>query len=142
MGDVGSLSLGAGLGTVADGSLWPLAGCVSAVVGHMFTPLAGFRGGKGVATSLGGFIALSPIAALAGIAGFVLTLSLARYISVSSMVMALALPVAALLWGPPAPLRFGVVALGVVLAALVAWRHRANWARISAGTESRFRWRS
>jgi glycerol-3-phosphate acyltransferase PlsY len=130
-----------GLGTVGEGSAWPLAGCAAAVVGHTVSPLAGFRGGKGVATTLGGFLALAPLAALLGLGGFVLTVAFSRYVSLGSLVMAIAFPLAALRVGPPPPLRAAVVALGVALAVLVAWRHRANWARIAAGTESRFRWR-
>ncbi len=130
-----------GLLPVSAGGAWPLAGCVAAVLGHMFTPLAGWRGGKGVATALGGFIALAPLAALIGVAGFVTTVAVSRFVSLGSLVMAAAFPLAAVWWGPPPPLRWAIVALGAALAALVAWRHRANWARIAGGTESRFRWR-
>jgi acyl phosphate:glycerol-3-phosphate acyltransferase len=131
-----------GLPAVSAGGAWPLAGCVAAVLGHMFTPLAGFRGGKGVAAALGGFIALAPLAALIGVAGFVATVALSRFVSLGSLVMAIAFPLAAVWLGPPAPLRWAVVALGAALAALVTWRHRANWARIANGTESHFRWRT
>ncbi len=130
-----------GLPGVGEGALWPILGCVAAVLGHMFTPLAGFRGGKGVATSLGGFLGLAPVAALAGVAVFVITVAATRYVSLGSLLMAVAFPLAALWVGPAAPLRTGVVGLGAVLVVLVAWRHRENWARIRAGTESRFRWR-
>jgi len=131
-----------GLPAASAGGAWPLAGCAAAVLGHMFTPLAGFRGGKGVAATLGGFIGLAPLAALAGAAGFVLTVAAWRYVSLGSLVMALILPAAAAWLGPPPPVRWAVVGLGAALAVLVAWRHRANWARIARGTESRFRWRS
>ena len=130
------------LPAAAAGGAWPLAGCAAAVLGHMFTPLARFRGGKGVAVTLGGFIGLAPLAALAGAVGFVVTVAACRYVSLGSLVMALILPAAAALVGPPPPVRWAVVGLGVVLALLVAWRHRANWGRIANGTESRFRWRN
>lgn len=131
-----------GLAGVSDGALWPVYGAVAAVVGHCVTPFAGFRGGKGVATSLGAFIGLAPLAALLGIVGFVVTVWISRFVSLGSMIMALIFPSAALLWGPPPPLRRYVIGLGIVLALLVAWRHRANWRRIAAGEEARFRWRS
>ncbi len=129
------------LPAAAGGGAWPLAGCAAAALGHMFTPLAGFRGGKGVAVTLGGFVGLAPLAALAGAAGFVLTVAACRYVSLGSLVLAAMLPIGTALWGPPPPVRWAVVGLGVVLALFIAWRHRANWARIASGTESRFRWR-
>jgi len=131
-----------GLPTVSAGGAWPLAGCVAAVLGHMFTPLAQLRGGKGVATALGGFVALAPLAALIGGVGFILTVAASRYVSLGSLVMTLAFPLAAVWVGPPPPLKWAVVGLGAALTVLVAWRHRANWGRIAHGTESRFRWRS
>jgi glycerol-3-phosphate acyltransferase PlsY len=131
-----------GVPAVTAGGAWPLAGCVAAVLGHVISPLAGFRGGKGVAAALGGFIALAPVAALVAVAGFVAAVAASRYVSLGSLVMALAFPLAAAWLGPPAPLRWAVVTLGAALALLVAWRHRANWVRIAGGTESRFRWRN
>ncbi|MCK4304285.1 MAG: glycerol-3-phosphate acyltransferase [Candidatus Eisenbacteria sp.] len=132
----------AGLGCVADGSPWPLLGGVAAVAGHILTPLAGFRGGKGVATSLGIFLALAPAAALLGVLGFVVCVWICRYVSVGSMTLAVIFPIATAFLGPPAPLRTYVVALGILLAGVLAWRHRINWARIAAGKETRFQWRS
>jgi len=129
-----------GLGTAGQGALWPLAGAAAAVAGHVASPWIGFRGGKGVATALGGFLALSPVAAGLAIAGFLASLLLTRYVSVSSMTLALVFPAAAALLGPPPPLRLWVVALGALLAALVGWRHRANWRRIRQGKETRFSW--
>lgn len=139
---VASLPAWMGLSGVAEGALWPVLGAVAAVLGHCLTPLAGFRGGKGVATSLGAFIGLAPFAALLGIVGFVLTVWISRFVSLGSMVMSLIFPLAAILWGPPAPLGRYVIGVGILLALLVAWRHRANWGRIAKGSESRFQWRS
>jgi len=130
-----------GLGTVAAGSLYPLGGAAAAVAGHVFSPFVRWRGGKGVATAVGTFLALAPLAAIIGAAGFALTLAIARYVSVGSMVMALLFPVAAAFVGPPPPLRGWVVGLGLVLAAIIAWRHRANWVRVVQGKESKVAWR-
>jgi glycerol-3-phosphate acyltransferase PlsY len=148
MGDLGKGWLAVALlpgalhtGTVRDGSFVPLAGAAAAVAGHMFSPFARFRGGKGVATTLGAFIALSPLAAIAGVVAFSAVLLLTRFVAAGSLILAIALPVAAVAWGPPQPLRTGVIALGSMLAVAVAWRHRANWKRIASGTESRISWR-
>lgn len=130
-----------GLGSVAEGSAWPLLGAFAAVLGHILTPLGGFRGGKGVATSLGVFMGLALPAALLGILGFIVTVWISGYVSLGSMILALIFPAAAALLGPPAPLRILVVGMGVLLAVLLAWRHRNNWSRIAAGTEGRFHWR-
>jgi acyl phosphate:glycerol-3-phosphate acyltransferase len=130
-----------GIGSVADGSPWVVAGAVTAVLGHMFTPFASFKGGKGVATSLGIFVALAPWAALAGVVGFVITVAICRWVSLGSLVLSILFPVCAWFAGPPEPLRYFVVGLGVLLLLLVALRHRANWVRIAAGTESQFSWR-
>ena len=130
-----------GLGTVSGGSLWPLVAALASVLGHVFSPWLRFRGGKGVATTLGAFFALSPWAALAGVAAFVVTVWIWRYVSVGSQVLAVTFTVSTALWGPPWPLRGYVLGLGVLLCVLIAWRHRANWARVAAGTESRFTWR-
>jgi acyl phosphate:glycerol-3-phosphate acyltransferase len=130
-----------GLGTVAGGSLWPLVATLAAVLGHLFSPWTRFRGGKGVATTLGAFLALSPWAALIGVLAFVAVVWLCRYVSVGSQVMILAFTLGTAMWGPPWPLRGYVLGIGILLSALIAWRHRANWVRVARGTESRFRWR-
>lgn len=130
-----------GLGSAGGGSLWPLAAALAAVLGHIFSPWLRFRGGKGVATTLGAFFALSPWAALASVVAFILTVWIWRFVSVGSQVLAVTFTAATAAWGPPWPLRGYVLGLGVLLCLLIAWRHRANWARVAAGTESRFTWR-
>ncbi len=129
------------IGSVSAGSPWIVIGAVGAVLGHMFTPFASFRGGKGVATSLGVFIALAPLAALSGVIGFVITVYICRWVSLGSMVLSILFPLVTCFSGPPAPLRYYVVVLGLILAVLVAVRHRANWSRIAAGKEARFQWK-
>ncbi|MDE1155577.1 MAG: glycerol-3-phosphate 1-O-acyltransferase PlsY [Acidobacteriaceae bacterium] len=116
-------------------NLAALAGLM-AVVGHMFTVWLGFRGGKGVATALGVFLALSWPSALAAIVVFVLALLLSKYVSVGSIAAALALPVFVFLLTPN---RTGFFMLCTVLTALlVVWKHWSNIERLRAGTESRF----
>lgn len=113
---------------------------LAAVLGHVFPVWFGFRGGKGVATGFGVFVALFPLAAALALGLFVGVVGATRLVSLGSIVAALALPLAALAlagagWAPPVPAEvalIAVAAVGVVLA-----RHRANLARLLAGTERR-----
>jgi len=103
-------------------------------VGHSFSCFTGFRGGKGVATSVGGFAVLLPWILLIAAAVWALTFFTTRYVSLASMLAALTLPIAAFFFKEPALLLSitGAVALFVVL------RHRTNLARLMNGTESKF----
>ena len=108
-----------------------------AIAGHMFTPWLGFRGGKGVATGFGAFLALAPVVALASVAVFLATVVATRYVSLGSILAAGIFPV--LLWllerqHFPAP----ALAICTAAALLVILRHRQNIGRLLTGTESRF----
>jgi glycerol-3-phosphate acyltransferase PlsY len=123
---------------------WLIAGGVvvaaAAVAGHMWTPLLGFRGGKGVATAAGAFLALSPFTILLAIGAFVAVVAVTRYISLGSMVAALVAFAASvavpLLVGRPVDPYF-VALCGIAAAAIVA-AHRKNIKRLWAGTEGKF----
>lgn len=117
------------------GTGWLLAWGGAAIIGHVFSFWAGFRGGKGIATSAGVFLALAPWGALAGFVAWLLVLVATRYVSLGSMIAALVLPVAVAL----TPHRGGTATLWftVVLAAFVIWAHRANIGRLRRGEESR-----
>jgi len=109
---------------------------VAAVIGHVFPVWLGFRGGKGVATALGVFLALTPKAALAAVAVFTLVVALSRIVSLASIVAAAVLPVFAVVLMPDrSPVYLGGV---VFIALLVIVKHQANIQRLIAGTESRF----
>jgi glycerol-3-phosphate acyltransferase PlsY len=108
-----------------------LAG-LCAFLGHLYPVWLRFRGGKGVATFLGTLIALAWPVGLAACATWAATAALSRYSSLSALVAAAAAPVWALLLGRPQ-----IILLSVLLAALVVLRHRANIARLRAGTEPR-----
>ncbi len=102
-----------------------------AVFGHCFPFSIGFRGGKGMATSLGAFIALAWAPCLASLGLFILTISLTRYVSLGSIVAALAFPIAYLVGGGP-------VAVGLIsfaTSAVVLFRHKSNIGRLLRGTE-------
>ena len=113
----------------------------SAVAGHMWTVFAGFRGGKGVATTAGVLLALSPVAFLAFGIVFVATVALTRYISLGSILGAVTFAVALGLLSPSgvASPTFG---FGALVALLVVARHRENIARLLRGEERRFAFRS
>jgi len=107
---------------------------VATVVGHVYPVFAGCRGGKGVATAFGAFLALTPVAALLSLVGFAAVAAVTRYVSVASLVAALILPVAGAIidYGP------ALTRATVVVAALVVVRHRDNLQRLWAGTEHPF----
>lgn len=107
---------------------------VVAILGHSFPVYLGFRGGKGVATALGVFLVVCPRAMLAVVALFSLVVFATRYVSLGSVVGALALPPFVRYLYPAEP---RVLAAAAVVAAVVVVRHRANLARLMRGTEKR-----
>ena len=113
---------------------WALAYGAAAILGHMFSAYMHFRGGKGVATAAGVFLAVSPPAVLPAIAVWLLLLAMFRMVSVASIGAALTLIVALLVLEP----RSSVRGVGVAVAALVVFAHRANIRRIARGEELRF----
>jgi glycerol-3-phosphate acyltransferase PlsY len=116
---------------VGDGAV--AAAALGAVLGHVFTPWLAGRGGKGVATALGAFAVLSPVAAAASLAVFAVVLSATRMVSLSSVLGATTLPIAVAVSTPHG----GKAAAAVAVFALISWRHRGNFARMRAGTEPR-----
>ncbi len=138
------LRIGAAGGDIAVGGVtvfavewvFPMAvtGLIAALLGHCFSCFTQFRGGKGVATALGGVLVLMPLAIAVAAVVWTITFYTARYVSLASILAALVLPVAAYFLKQP-PLLIG---LGITVAALVLIRHRANLSRLMNGTESRF----
>ena len=122
-------------GNIAPDDLLPLevTGLVAAMLGHSFSCFTKFKGGKSVATGAGGFLVLFPLGMGIGFVVFSLTLALSRYVSLASMLGAASLPFAAFAFKQPSP----VISLAAMAAAFVIYRHRANLARIRAGTESK-----
>ncbi len=107
------------------------------VLGHMYTVWLGFKGGKGVATAFGVFLALAPWAALAGLGLFVVVFAVSRYVSLGSILSALAFPVLALLMPHP-PRTPWATAVLFIIPLIVVLRHHENIARLMNGTEYRF----
>jgi glycerol-3-phosphate acyltransferase PlsY len=113
-----------------------VAAGVAVVVGHVFPVWLGFRGGKGVATALGVFLALSPALAGCIVVVFLLVFALTRYVSLASIVAATSVPLFALHFVHSAP---PAVVFGFLfIPALVIVKHHANIRRLLAGTENRF----
>ena len=110
---------------------------LGAVAGHVWTCFAGFRGGKGVATTVGVLLAAAPVAFGVFAAVFLATLLLTRYVSLGSILGSIAF-VAALLWRSGGRLDRPVLWMGVLLAILVIARHRGNIERLLRGEERRF----
>jgi glycerol-3-phosphate acyltransferase PlsY len=127
------------LGPWSNGPAWfTVALGLAAVVGHMFSPYVRFRGGKGVATAAGMFLALAPLAIAISLAIWAVTLWLSGYVSVASLTVAVLFPLWVGLTAAGQPYTFWA---SLVLALLIIYSHRANIQRLSAGTEHRFRTR-
>jgi glycerol-3-phosphate acyltransferase PlsY len=112
---------------------WMSAAALAVMAGHAFPVFLKFHGGKAVASAVGAFLCLSPLALAAVLVVFVAAVWWTRYISLGSILAAGLLPVA--LWGigrePPV-----TVGAAAVAGAFVIWRHRENIARLRAGTEN------
>jgi acyl phosphate:glycerol-3-phosphate acyltransferase len=121
---------------------WVAASSVLAVVGHCFPVWLGFRGGKGVATGVGVFLALSPLAVAIALLVFVFVVLLTRYVSLGSITATIMFPLCVWLLGlygkPPAAIA-PVMTASIVGGAIIILMHRANIGRLLAGTESKFK---
>lgn len=111
-----------------------LIGVVAAVLGHSFSVFTRFKGGKGVATAAGGLVVIIPVACLIAAAVWLLTFLTTRYVSLGSILGAVAVIIAT--WVRADHVAYSVIA--TVLAAFVILRHHANIRRLLAGTEPRF----
>ncbi len=108
---------------------------LAAVIGHIFPIFAGFRGGKGVATLFGMLLAVQPVIAVCCIGVFLLVLYLTRYVSLSSILAAISLPVSVLWIWNEHEIMYRIFAL--LVAGMVLLTHQKNIGRILRGMESR-----
>jgi glycerol-3-phosphate acyltransferase PlsY len=114
---------------------WALVYGLVAIAGHVRTPFLGWRsGGKGVATALGVFLALTPWATLVALASWIVVFGLSRFVSLASLTAAVVLPVAIV---SISGVRSPVFTLSVIVGLFVFWTHRANIDRLLHGEERR-----
>ena len=128
-----ALDLAGGAGALNESTpLLAEALCGTAsVLGHCFPLYLRFKGGKGVATSLGVFLVIDPLMALAGFGVFAAVYALLRVASLGSVAAAIAFPV--FLWLSDRP--DSLVHLSLGIAVLIVWKHRSNLARVLRGEE-------
>jgi len=124
------------ISTTADTTLWAIGCGIAAIAGHVRPIFLGLRkGGKGVATAAGVFLALAPVPMLVTFTVFVAVVLATGYVSLGSLVSAVLLPTLLVVTqGVRAPL----VAVSVLVALFVFWTHRANIGRLRRGEEHRF----
>ncbi|QUB97854.1 glycerol-3-phosphate 1-O-acyltransferase PlsY [Leptotrichia sp. oral taxon 221] len=107
---------------------------ICAILGHSFSIFMKFKGGKAVATTVGVFIVLVPGAILLAAVIFFLVFGITRYVSLSSMIGAISLPIWIILFYKNIPLTI----FGIIIAILIIVRHKSNIQRLLNGTESKF----
>ena len=118
--------------------LW---GLPAAILGHTLPLFAKFRGGKGVATAMGGLLGVMPVCLLIGLVCWVVIFLTTRYVAVASIGFGASLPVYSLVdyWtGDPSSRQVETVFLAFLVTGWIVWRHRENLVRLKAGTENRF----
>ncbi|NLO22772.1 MAG: glycerol-3-phosphate 1-O-acyltransferase PlsY [Fibrobacter sp.] len=129
-------------GSVEEYSWLPLLAGILAILGHSFTCFAGFKGGKGVLTAFGVFLALVPYTALLCFLLWVILVYYSKYVSVGSIGACVALIIFSLtnyfLDFPDANASFGVFLTGLFVAFFVIIKHKVNIVRLMNGTENGF----
>ena len=119
--------------------IFGILAAMCSVLGHLYPPWLKFKGGKGVATSAGALLALTPVSTLIGVAIWIIVFWLTRYVSLASITAAVVLPIVILVVSSPDQnKRKPLVCSSICVAAVVVWRHRSNLSRLIRGTEPRF----
>lgn len=125
------LGAGAEIGLIACG--------LAAILGHVYTVFAGFRGGKGVLVALGVFLTLEPLAALSSFLVWAIVMKISRYVSLGSITAAILLPIFTFAYDQWKVFEVGksIQIFTLVVTLLVILTHRSNIKRLLAGTEKR-----
>jgi len=129
--DVAKGAVAVYLGTLAGGEFVRIMAGVAAIAGHNWPIYLKFKGGKGIATSLGAVISLTPVIALILLGLWIAIVGITRYISLGSLAAAVLFPIFLII--SHAPLTY--VLAGVLISAFAIYRHRSNIQRLLAGTE-------
>lgn len=118
---------------------WMSLAALAVIAGHAYPVFLGFRGGKAVASFLGAWLVLAPVAVLAVTLLFGIVVAVSRYISLGSILAAGSFPLAVwLILHPPGV----VLAAALISGAFIVWRHKSNIERLRAGAENVFRFGS
>jgi acyl phosphate:glycerol-3-phosphate acyltransferase len=123
-----------------DDYFWIGAAAVAAIVGHIFPLFLGFRGGKGVATGVGVFLALAPVSVLTTLVLWAAIVYVTRYVSLGSIIATAAVPIWTLLyygWLHPNPHLKAMMIVAIVGCALIVATHHENIKRLMQGTENK-----
>ena len=122
-----------------EGNILVLIG-VTAVIGHTFSPFLNFKGGKGVATSLGIFLYLTPIPMLITLLMFFVVVGISKYVSLGSVLASIMLPLLIMIMPVNEKLgnKWVVFLISALLGAYIIYKHRANIERLKNGTENKF----
>jgi acyl phosphate:glycerol-3-phosphate acyltransferase len=113
-----------------------VVGLVAAIIGHSFSVFLKFRGGKGVATTMGGLLAIMPMVLLIGLLVWAICFYSTKIVALASISFGVSLPIAAYLFFGSSDPRF---TLGLVVGLLIVVRHRSNIVRMFAGKENSFK---
>ena len=119
-------------------ALW---GLPAAVLGHTYPLFAKFKGGKGVATAMGGLLGVMPGCLLIGLVSWGVIFVTTRYVAVASIGFGLSLPLCSIIgyWNAKDKSgHFSKVILSLIIMVWIIWRHRSNLQRLKDGTENRF----
>jgi len=108
---------------------------LSALFGHQFSIFMRFRGGKGVATAIGIYLVISPLACLIAVIVFILTVYKWDFVSLGSMLAAIVMPGLLALFGKSQP----IVTTSIIVAALICFKHKGNIKRLVKGEERKWR---
>ena len=134
-GDIFKGWLGIAMASWVSNDPFIVAGAgIMVFLGHLFSVFLKFKGGRGVATGLGVHLYIMPVAALEAIALFVFILWISKYVSLSSIISAIALPIFGIFFD--VPFEYKCISFGI--ATLIVLKHCENIRRITAGTEPRF----
>jgi glycerol-3-phosphate acyltransferase PlsY len=119
-----------------ESDLWIAASGLTAFLGHVFPIFLGFKGGKGVATALGVYLVISPIAVLIEFIIFAGIVWKWRFISLGSITCATTIPILIAFFRSDSQVYF---VLSVIIAALILYRHQSNISRLLQGTENKWK---
>jgi glycerol-3-phosphate acyltransferase PlsY len=124
-----------------DFTLVQIIAGIAAVIGHIWTIFAEFKGGKGIATSLGFLIAIITVDMLFALAVFFIVVTVSRYVSLGSILAAISVPLILIvrenIFNVNIPGYHTILPFAILLALLVLYTHRANIGRLLKGSESR-----